>query len=853
MLKFSSRRESAKEFKHITRGLIPAASVAPKPAVPRTPPPRSPHPSPVRPRSALAAAILSASLTGQTWAIPPARPRSFSESGQSESFISEPNISTAFFNRDRWSEDLPSQPCLSSPDPSEDELGGQEKEVHHEEDREDEVYQIVNRHENCSITESVYDLPLNPKISSPQPKQMSSGPVPSTDSTEETVIQSPEISCQPTTKKASVKKSTGSHTEAVPQRYSPSRCGRTKNPKTPKQQPPEPSKTCSDIQGEVAGSLPERSSRLVNAEKLLEERVLRLEQEINLFQASSNERSSAGSQAELQTLKQHDQELMAENNALKLTVHHLNVELSRYQTCFRPLTQHESSKIHGLPKTGSPPPWLIDMKYLSPLLLAYEDKMKEKDALLQTTEEEVKRLRVHVEEVIKENERLHDEFAKFGGISQMDCYQLQQQAFLVLQENRVLIDQLETQHVKAKSRLSRHNSEVSKVLKQVMLLEAENQSLLEDLDKSREEAQKYLREARGLQARLKDVITLDEHCNIIKQLEQQENRNRSERDDLLHKLSSLQKKNMSHSLDKANLTADLKKMEAELELNRQANRKTERKLSALERQKQEYMLIAEKTRHYMAAVVSVSEHISKERDQLIQMVSVLQQEKQDFVNRMENGTVQFENLHEEVKVYRRQASTKLAVLQEETEGRRASYQREILNLQSLLKEKQKAEEILLQSKRNLILSRISSVFKVKSKSVWSEPYARAVAADSGEPSEQETPSVEQQVASYLQSRGIELDREHIEACHPLPVRNERPSALIIRFTNREKKMALLKQGRKLKGTNVFINEHLTKKNADIARIARQLKKQGKIQQTWVTNCKIFIKLNNNRRQQKYWW
>lgn len=28
----------------------------------------------------------------------------------------------------------------------------------------------------------------------------------------------------------------------------------------------------------------------------------------------------------------------------------------------------------------------LDMKYLSPLLLAYEDRMNEKDALLQTTE-----------------------------------------------------------------------------------------------------------------------------------------------------------------------------------------------------------------------------------------------------------------------------------------------------------------------------------------------------------------------------------------------------------------------------------------------------------------------------------
>lgn len=32
----------------------------------------------------------------------------------------------------------------------------------------------------------------------------------------------------------------------------------------------------------------------------------------------------------------------------------------------------------------------------------------------------MKRLRVHVEEVIKENESLHDEIAKNGGVSQLN-------------------------------------------------------------------------------------------------------------------------------------------------------------------------------------------------------------------------------------------------------------------------------------------------------------------------------------------------------------------------------------------------------------------------------------------------
>ncbi|XP_044222813.1 centrosomal protein of 89 kDa [Thunnus albacares] len=709
MLKFSFRRDKDKEFKHIAHGLIPAASIAPKAAVPRTPPPRSPNPSPERPRSALAAAILSSSLTGQTWAIPPVRPRSFSESDRSESFISEPNFSSTLYTRDRWSEDLADRPRLSSPDHSEGELEDkEEEEEENEESREEHVYQSLDRQENCSVTEPVYALPLKLQTSTPLPTQISGRRVPSPDFTEETNVHSPEASCVSSKKKASVRKSSGNRMEDVPSNLTsnhPSQSSQAKNPNYHTQPSPEPSTANGYMQRDEVRVLTEKNTRMVEEQRLLEERLQRLEQELSQSQASSNMRFSAGSQAELQNLRQHAQELVDENDALKMTVHRLNVELSRYQTRFRPLSKQEISRISGLPKTGSPPPWLLDMKYLSPLLLAYEDRMNEKDVLLQTTEEEVKRMRVHVEEVIKENERLHDEIGKLGGVSQKDCHQLQQQAFLVLQENQVLIDQLEAQHVKAKANHSRHHSEVSKVSKQLMLLEAEKQHLQEDLEESKRAMQKNMREVQVLQGRLKDAVTWDEHCNIAgklrRQLEQQESKNRSEMDELLLRLSSLQEENRSLALDKANLSADMKRMEAELELARQANRKAERRMSVLKQQREESVLKEEKTRHYLGAVISVAEHISQERDQLLQMASVIQQEKQGFISRILNGTVRFGKLQEEVKVYRRQASTRLAALEEAAEGRTASYQREILHLQRLLRERQEAEERLLQSKRDI--------------------------------------------------------------------------------------------------------------------------------------------------------
>ncbi len=87
-------------------------------------------------------------------------------------------------------------------------------------------------------------------------------------------------------------------------------------------------------------------------------------------------------------------------------------------------------------------------------------------------------------------------------------------------------------------------------------------------------------------------------------------------------------------------------------------------------------------------------------------------------------------------------------------------------------------------------------------------------------SEAERESLEQQVVGFLVSKSISIDSGDIEAYHTLPSKNKSAiPAKIICFTNRKKKNELLRQGRKLKGSDVYVNQHLTKKNADIARRA----------------------------------
>ncbi len=132
-------------------------------------------------------------------------------------------------------------------------------------------------------------------------------------------------------------------------------------------------------------------------------------------------------------------------------------------------------------------------------------------------------------------------------------------------------------------------------------------------------------------------------------------------------------------------------------------------------------------------------------------------------------------------------------------------------------------------------------------------YASTVARDrDGEAAlPEELQMLEKQVIKSFESQNMIIKSDNIVACHTLPRRNggAKP-AIVVRFVNRKHKAGLLRQAKKLNGTGVYLNEHLTKKNADIARRARILRKQNKIQATWTRNCKVMIRLNGTPEEAK---
>ena len=97
---------------------------------------------------------------------------------------------------------------------------------------------------------------------------------------------------------------------------------------------------------------------------------------------------------------------------------------------------------------------------------------------------------------------------------------------------------------------------------------------------------------------------------------------------------------------------------------------------------------------------------------------------------------------------------------------------------------------------------------------------------------------------------IDIDPYDIVAIHELPNKNKDIYKTIVKFHFHETKSKIFKNIKKLKDTNIYINDHLTKYNSEIFYKARNLLKDSKIKYCWTVNGITFIKKTESSEKEK---
>ncbi|KAG8437385.1 hypothetical protein GDO86_008181, partial [Hymenochirus boettgeri] len=637
----------------------------PRSAVPRTPPPRSPNPSPERPRSALAAAILMTSLTGRTVAIPQPRQRSYSENDSSfmeESSSIGPYATSRDLGFERNWKEYACRQNVTSPVMSIDFDDEVSEEEMSEIDQEHSM-QVTERKE----VEPVYSVPHKGLKKTAQPSianKLLSENIPTESDPEQHEDDSNVVSEGP-----------------VLLNMDESENLRARN-----------------------HHLSEKNQELSNQLQEQKKQIKALRRNFKNLTPEKRDVAQPNKVQQIQVEKASTR-TCDENDALKMTVHRLNVELSRYQ-------KNIKGKIGGLPHREPPPPWLLDMKYLSPLLLAYEDRIREKDDLILLFEEEMGNFKGRIKEVIEENQNLHKELQDKRDRNNTEWLLIQNQAKLVLEENQVLMERLEMHHTKAKEADNNHRKEISRLTKQIMVLEEKLQNQEEELLENQKRQEVLRSKYDELKAKMEGRVATQEHVAMVKELKSQiqnvQEKSKKEEKDFMDRISSLQLQNKSLHLERNDLFADNRILESEVENVKKSNRKLQRKVGLLKQQLEDAMEKEVAAHQYLANLISIAEVITGERDELIHVTNSLKKENQGVLSKMFEGTFRLGKLEELVKVYKKKASGKLEGIshklteqEEDFAGKAVQYQREMRHLQRLLQDRQETLDEVLQQKRQV--------------------------------------------------------------------------------------------------------------------------------------------------------
>ena len=91
---------------------------------------------------------------------------------------------------------------------------------------------------------------------------------------------------------------------------------------------------------------------------------------------------------------------------------------------------------------------------------------------------------------------------------------------------------------------------------------------------------------------------------------------------------------------------------------------------------------------------------------------------------------------------------------------------------------------------------------------------------------------------------VRLEERDIDRSHRLgrKMGDGRPREIIVKLVSHDTKVnIILKSGKRLRGTNIYMNEDMTKYRSSLAFEARQLKRDQQIADTWTRDGHILIK------------
>ncbi|XP_027874290.1 sodium channel and clathrin linker 1 isoform X2 [Xiphophorus couchianus] len=206
----------------------------------------------------------------------------------------------------------------------------------------------------------------------------------------------------------------------------------------------------------------------------------------------------------------------AEIEFLRDQVHRLNSALSRYQLGVT------SSQLDEAQQAESPPPWLSDRGIMAPLIAEYDRHMDEMTEKLQKYQEMMTDVRLKLEKVVEENERLHTELRE-SIEKQLHSLPVDSEAEGSAAEDTAILKNLQEQvQLSEQDQLVQFQQHSDKLQAANQKLESTNQQLLKTVTEQSTEMEELHCQLRQAKAELRTATArVDEMTKFLENLQKQ--------------------------------------------------------------------------------------------------------------------------------------------------------------------------------------------------------------------------------------------------------------------------------------------------------------------------------------------
>lgn len=368
--------------------------------------------------------------------------------------------------------------------------------------------------------------------------------------------------------------------------------------------------------------------------------------------------------------------LEQENEDLKLVIEKLSVELAHYQEKFRATLPNDDN---GLPLSIEKPSWLTSTKYLSPLVLAFDDRLNEKEVEVRDLERQVLHLKEAMDEIVRENQLLHVSNSMPADSAEWE--RVKEQAKLVLDENQILLEQLNVERSKAKQQLEVHKNEIVRLTRKIVVAKADKayyESEFQELNEKCLVLKKRL-EPEGAT----EFVAVKAHNEALqvseKKLNDFKNQAKVDFEALLDKLEKSENEVRRLKEEKVTGREELDNLHARVETIVRAQRKWQEKAVLLEKK----LLYAEEREQKLSEQLSVAldaaEQAVQDRDLYSHEIKIILDEKNETITDLHSKQLSDLEVGEKLRNYKSIMKQKVKKIAEAHVARKKEFEEKEMN------------------------------------------------------------------------------------------------------------------------------------------------------------------------------